>query len=121
VIAALMTWFGIGRSVQRIEDARFLRGRGRFVDDIHLPHQSFGVVLMSPHAHARIKSVDATEAKVAHGVICVLTGGDLIADNSAAYRRFSCRKIMADRKAIGSADLFSLPNTFVVSATALPS
>jgi aerobic carbon-monoxide dehydrogenase large subunit len=80
VIAALMTWFGIGRSVWRIEDARFLRGRGRFVDDIHLPHQSFGVVLMSPHAHARIKSVDATEAKVANGVICVLTGGDLIAD-----------------------------------------
>ena len=75
-----MTWFGIGRSVRRIEDARFLRGRGRFVDDIHLPHQSFGVVLMSPHAHARIKSVDATEAKVANGVICVLTGGDLIAD-----------------------------------------
>jgi carbon-monoxide dehydrogenase large subunit len=75
-----MTSFGIGRSVRRIEDARFLRGRGRFVDDIHLPHQSFGVVLMSPHAHARIKSVDATEAKAANGVICVLTGGDLIAD-----------------------------------------
>jgi aerobic carbon-monoxide dehydrogenase large subunit len=75
-----MTRFGIGQSVRRIEDPRFVMGRGRFVDDIHLPHEGFGVVLMSSHAHARIKSIDATEAKGADGVICVLTGADVIAD-----------------------------------------
>ena len=47
-----MTRFGIGESVRRIEDPRFVRGHGRFVDDIHLPQQGFGVVLMSSHAHA---------------------------------------------------------------------
>lgn len=67
---------GIGQPVRRVEDARFLTGRGRFVDDMVLPRQAFGAVLMSPHAHARILRIDTDAAKQAPGVLCVLAGQD---------------------------------------------
>jgi aerobic carbon-monoxide dehydrogenase large subunit len=72
--------FGIGQPVPRVEDPRFITGRGRYVDDIELPHQCYGVVVMSPHAHARIKRVDTAKAKAAEGVLAVLTGADVVAD-----------------------------------------
>jgi carbon-monoxide dehydrogenase large subunit len=72
--------FGIGQPVLRVEDPRFITGRGRYVDDIDLPHQCYGVVVMSPHAHARIKRVDTAKAKAADGVLAVLTGADVVAD-----------------------------------------
>ena len=75
-----MAKFGIGQPVPRLEDPRFITGRGRFVDDIDLPRQCYGVLVMSPHAHARIKNIDTTAAKAAGGVIAVLTGADVAAD-----------------------------------------
>jgi carbon-monoxide dehydrogenase large subunit len=72
--------FGIGQPVTRVEDPRFITGRGLYVDDIDLPQQCYGVVVMSPHAHARIKSVDTAKAKAAPGVLAVLTGADVKAD-----------------------------------------
>jgi carbon-monoxide dehydrogenase large subunit len=72
--------FGIGQPVPRVEDPRFITGRGRYVDDIDLPHQCYGVVVMSPHAHARIKRVDTAKAKAADGVLAALTGADVVAD-----------------------------------------
>jgi aerobic carbon-monoxide dehydrogenase large subunit len=75
-----MTSFGLGQSVRRVEDRRFLTGRGRFVDDINLPHQCHGVVVLSPYPHARIVSIDTDDAKAAPSVLCVLTGADAIAD-----------------------------------------
>jgi aerobic carbon-monoxide dehydrogenase large subunit len=72
--------FGIGQPVTRVEDPRFITGRGLYVDDIDLPLQCYGVVVMSPHAHARIKSIDAAKAKAAPGVLAVLTGADVKAD-----------------------------------------
>ena len=51
---ATVTKFGIGQPVRRVEDQRFITGRGNYVDDIALPRQCYGVVVMSPHAHARI-------------------------------------------------------------------
>jgi len=72
--------FGIGQPVPRVEDPRFITGRGRYVDDIDLPHLCYGVVVMSPHAHARIKRVDTAKAKAADGVLAVLTGADVKAD-----------------------------------------
>jgi carbon-monoxide dehydrogenase large subunit len=72
--------FGIGQPVPRVEDPRFITGRGRYVDDIDLPHQCYGVVVMSPHAHARIKRVDTAKALAADGVLAVLTGADVVAD-----------------------------------------
>ena len=53
-----MAKFGIGQEVRRVEDARFLTGQGRYVDDIVLPGLAHGAVLHSPHAHARLKSID---------------------------------------------------------------
>jgi carbon-monoxide dehydrogenase large subunit len=77
----LMTKFGIGQAVRRVEDQRFLTGTGSFVSDIALPRQCYGTVLLSPHAHAIIKSIDISEAQTAPGVVCVLTGADAKADN----------------------------------------
>ena len=68
--------FAIGQPVPRFEDPRLLRGGGRYVDDIVLPHMAFGYVLRSPHAHARIRSIDISRAKSAPGVLAVLTGAD---------------------------------------------
>src|SRR5713101_718927 len=73
---AVMGEFAIGQAVPRFEDPRLLRGGGRYVDDIVLPGMAFGHVLRSPHAHARIRSIDVTEAKAAPGVLAVLTGAD---------------------------------------------
>ncbi len=72
--------FGIGQPVRRVEDHRFISGAGRFVDDIDLPRQCYGVVVMSTHAHARIRGIDVAAAQAAPGVICVLTGADAKAD-----------------------------------------
>jgi carbon-monoxide dehydrogenase large subunit len=68
--------FAIGQSVSRFEDPRLLRGGGRYVSDIVLPGMAFGHVLRSPHAHARIRSIDTSRAKAAPGVLAVLTGAD---------------------------------------------
>ena len=57
-----MSKFGIGQPVRRVEDRRFLTGAGAFVDDIALPRQCYGVLVMSPHAHARIRSIDTSKA-----------------------------------------------------------
>jgi aerobic carbon-monoxide dehydrogenase large subunit len=73
-----MNRFGIGQPVRRVEDQRFLTGRSRYVDDIQLPHMLHGAVVMSPHAHARIRGIDASEALNLPGVLCVLTGKNLL-------------------------------------------
>ena len=71
--------FGSGREVRRIEDAGLLAGAGRFTDDFSLPGQTYLSFLRSPHAHARIVSIDATTAASMPGVLAVLTGADLVA------------------------------------------
>jgi aerobic carbon-monoxide dehydrogenase large subunit len=71
--------FGIGQAVPRFEDPRLVRGGGRYVDDIVLPGMAFGYVLRSPHAHARIRAIDAEKARAAPGVLAVLTGADWVA------------------------------------------
>ena len=68
--------FAIGQAVTRTEDPRLLRGGGRYVDDVTLPNTAYGVVVRSQYAHARIKSIDATAALAAPGVIAVLTDAD---------------------------------------------
>ncbi len=68
--------FAIGQGVSRFEDPRLVRGGGRYIDDIVYPGMAFGVVLRSPHAHAKIKSIDTTAAKAAPGVLAVITAAD---------------------------------------------
>jgi aerobic carbon-monoxide dehydrogenase large subunit len=69
--------FAIGQGVSRFEDPRLVRGGGRYTDDIKLPGLAHGVVLRSPHAHAKIRSIDITTAKTAPGVLAVLTSADI--------------------------------------------
>src|SRR5712691_11407834 len=75
-----MTQFGIGQPVRRVEDRRFLTGRGHYLDDIVRPRQAQAVMLRSPHAHARIGAIDSAAAAAMPGVLAVLTGADLARD-----------------------------------------
>jgi carbon-monoxide dehydrogenase large subunit len=71
-----MNRFGIGQPVRRVEDQRFLTGHARYVDDIQLPRMLHGAVVMSPHAHAKILSINTKPALEMSGVHLVLTGKD---------------------------------------------
>src|SRR5258706_8942981 len=70
----------VGTSVKRREDAKFLTGRGNYVDDINRPGQVHAFIIRSPHAHASLGKIDSTKALKAPGVIAVLTGVDTAAD-----------------------------------------
>ncbi len=76
-----MTKFGMAQPVRRVEDPRLLVGSGRYTDDITLPNEAFGIVLRSPHAAARILSVDTTAAAGLDGVLAIYSAKDLIADD----------------------------------------
>src|SRR5439155_8583839 len=75
-----MKQFGIGQPVRRVEDRRFITGRGRYLDDLNRPRQTYAFMLRSPHAHARIRAVDTAAATSAPGVLAVYTGEDLASD-----------------------------------------
>ena len=75
-----MSATGIGAPVRRKEDHRFITGAGRYTDDINQPGQTYAYFLRSPHAHAAIRSIDASAALAMPGVLAVLTGADLAAD-----------------------------------------
>jgi carbon-monoxide dehydrogenase large subunit len=76
--------FGASRSQKRVEDARLLTGRGLFSDDRTLPGEAWLAVLRSPHAHARLVSIDASAARTAPGVVAVWSNADLRADGVRA-------------------------------------
>src|ERR1700739_3827132 len=71
---------GIGASVVRKEDRRFITGKGRYVDDIKLVGMTFAQFIRSTHAHARVKSIDTSEAMKMPGVIAILNGQQLVDD-----------------------------------------
>ena len=71
----------LGRSLDRLEDERFLRGRGRYIADLAAPDALHGVVVRSTHAHARIVAVRADAARQMPGVAAVLTGIELASDD----------------------------------------
>jgi carbon-monoxide dehydrogenase large subunit len=75
-----MKQFGIGQPVRRVEDRRFITGHGSYLDDIVRPRQAHAFMLRSPHAHARIASLDTAAALATPGVISVFTGDDLARD-----------------------------------------
>ena len=74
---------GLGHSVPRKEDGRFLRGKGNYVDNITLPNMLHMELLRSPYAHARIVSIDVSEAQALPGVVAVITGEALAAHKLA--------------------------------------
>ena len=89
---------GMGHSVKRKEDPRFIRGAGEYIDDVNLPGQLWLDIVRSPYAHATIKGIDASEALKIPGVAAVITGADLEKATgstgcrpSPATSRWSCR------------------------------
>src|SRR6266481_5396420 len=75
-----MKQFGIGQPVRRVEDRRFITGRGNYVDDINRPRQAHAFMLRSPHSHARIRAIDIGAALSAPDVLAAFTGEDLARD-----------------------------------------
>ena len=75
-----MTKFGMAQPVRRVEDPRLLIGNGRYTDDITLANEAVGIVLRSPHAAARIVSMDTTAAAGLDGVLAIYTAADFKAD-----------------------------------------
>ncbi len=71
---------GIGASVVRKEDKRFITGKGRYTDDIRLHNMTYAQFIRSPHAHAKIKSIDPSAALKMPGVVAVLSGKQLVED-----------------------------------------
>jgi len=67
----------IGKSVKRVEDKRFLTGKGKYTDDIVLPEMTHAYIVRSPHAHARILNVNTSKAEAHPGVVAVFTGKDV--------------------------------------------
>ena len=72
-----MTTDVLGAWIKRVEDPRFITGKGRFLDDIKLPGMTYMAILRSPYAHANIRSIDTAAARALPGVITVLTGADV--------------------------------------------
>ncbi|HEY0105459.1 MAG TPA: xanthine dehydrogenase family protein molybdopterin-binding subunit [Rhizomicrobium sp.] len=71
--------FGVGQSVKRTEDIRFVTGQGQYTDDLHFDGETFACFHRTPHGHAKILSIDVSAAKAAPGVIDVLTYADVAA------------------------------------------
>jgi aerobic carbon-monoxide dehydrogenase large subunit len=71
----------IGRPMPRFEDLRLVRGAGNYTDDISVPEQAYAVFVRTPHAHARVVSIDVSAARARPGVLAVLTGVHYIADD----------------------------------------
>ena len=71
-----MSATGIGAAVRRKEDLRFITGKGQYTDDVVRPGETRAAFVRSPHAHAKIKSVDVSAARTMPGVVAVFTGND---------------------------------------------
>src|SRR5262249_6584576 len=68
---------GVGCKRKRVEDIRFVQGKGNYVDDLKLPGMLYGDFVRSPHGHARIKKIDTSKAAAVPGVVAVLTAETL--------------------------------------------
>ena len=75
---------GIGAPLPRIEDLRLLTGQGRYAGDFFPENLCHAALVRSPHAHARIRSIDGSAAMALPGVLAVLTGEDAAADGMGA-------------------------------------
>jgi len=111
---------GIGAAVRRVEDERFLTGRGRFVDDLLPPHTAFAHVLRSPHAHARIVRIDTSAAR---GALLILTGEDVMRERLGSLPCIAFPSVDGHRRtqpilAVGEVRYVGEPIALVVAETA---
>jgi carbon-monoxide dehydrogenase large subunit len=102
----------IGQPMPRHEDARLLTGQGRFTDDFNLPGQTYAAMVRSPHAHARIISIDKSRALALPGVLGVFTGADCLADGLGPIGHDPLPKTRDDMKltAPGGGEVFIGPH-----------
>ncbi len=70
----------VGKAVKRVEDPRFIQGKGKYVANLQMPGALHAAILRSPHAHATINSIDTSAAAAMAGVVAVYTGADIEAD-----------------------------------------
>ncbi|MEZ4726170.1 MAG: xanthine dehydrogenase family protein molybdopterin-binding subunit [Caldilineaceae bacterium] len=70
----------VGKSIKRVEDPRFIQGKGKYVANLQIPGMLHAAIVRSPHAHAKIKGIDASAALAMPGVVAVYTGQDLADD-----------------------------------------
>src|ERR1700751_700292 len=74
---------GMGCKRKRVEDIRFVQGKGNYVDDIKMPGTLYGDLVRSPHGHARVNKIDTTKAAALPGVVAVITAETLKTVNLA--------------------------------------
>ena len=122
---------GIGASVRRREDHRFITGEGQYTDDLNQPGQTYGVFCRSPYARARINGIDTSEALAVEGVLAVYTGAEMVADGlgdlpcgwlvkskdgedmkSSRNRREEKSYVTAERRTLIAKQRLRHPNTF---------
>jgi len=84
----MTTRSGIGAAPKRREDRRFLTGAGRYLDDLAFDGLAHAAVLRSPHAHARVRGIDADAARAMPGVLAVLTAAEIAADQLNPLRPY---------------------------------
>jgi aerobic carbon-monoxide dehydrogenase large subunit len=77
---------GMGHSIKRKEDPRFIRGQGRYVDDVVLPGMLYMDIVRSPYAHAKMVKIDSEKALKVPGVLAVITG-ETLAKYNLHWRR----------------------------------
>jgi len=80
---------GMGHSMKRKEDPRFIRGQGRYIDDHVLPGMLYMDIVRSPYAHAKIKKINTEKALKIPGVLAVIDGPTLTASTPGIFRAFS--------------------------------
>jgi CO/xanthine dehydrogenase Mo-binding subunit len=97
--AADVTRRWLGKSINRVEDPRFLRGEGRYIDDIKLPGMAHAAIVRSPHAHAKILAIRTEAAEKLAGVIAVVTGKD-VSERANPLPSFGAGPIIQDMIAI---------------------
>ena len=106
--------FGMGQAIPRVEDPRLLTGGGRYTDDHAVPDMARAYFLRSPHAHARIRSIDVKKARRRPGVLAVYTGADV-----AALGNLPCRVVeMFPLKRMDGSPVFHPPRPCIVRSAA---
>jgi len=93
---------GIGQSVKRKEDSRFIQGKGRYIEDHYLPGMTYGVFVRSPYAHAKILKIDTAKAMKVPGVVAVITAKELKGVNLAWMPTLGgdTQAVLADEKVL---------------------
>jgi len=114
-----MGFEGIGASVRRKEDHRFLSGNGNYTDDINRPGQLYAVIRRADRPHARLLGIDAAAARAAPGVVAVYTGADMQAavacpaagrSTTRMARQWRSRRIRCSRSARSGMSAIPLPS-----------